>query len=136
MLLFGVDGKRDERALFECECDCHWRREDLGAWLAGTNHTESMPDVDDGPLCSARRLSRMDALLQALSPGRHHRHSTPAVDLIPVLADDGIERRGDDPVTVYANVACPATGMLWYTFGGTPAASRGRWEWLAWPWPD
>jgi hypothetical protein len=135
MLLFGVDGKRDTRALFECGHETFRRREDSGAWLAGTNHSESMPDADDVPLSSVRRLARMDALVQALVPARSHRHSTPAVDLIPILGDDGIERRNGD-VTVYANVACPATGMLWYTFGGYPAASRGRWEWLAWPWSD
>ncbi|MHB1318202.1 MAG: C45 family autoproteolytic acyltransferase/hydrolase [Anaerolineae bacterium] len=136
MLLFAVDGKRDERALYECQGDTYRRREDSGAWLAGTNHSESMPDADDAPLSSVRRQARMDALVQALVAGRSHRHSTPAVDLIPILADDGIERRSGDAITVYANVACPATGMLWYTFGGFPAASQGRWEWLAWPWPD
>ena len=69
-------------------------------------------------------------------PGRSHRHSTAAVDLIPILADDDIERGSGHTVTVYANVACPAMGRLWYTFGGYPAASHGCWEYLAWPWPD
>jgi hypothetical protein len=135
MLLFAVDGKRNERALFECGYDTFRRREDSGAWLAGANHTGPTQDDDDDPLSSVRRHARIDVLIQALLPGLH-RHSTPAASLIPILADDGIERRGEDPVTVYATVACPATGMLWYTFGGYPAASSGRWEWLAWPWSD
>jgi hypothetical protein len=56
--------------------------------------------------------------------------------LIRILADDDIERRGPQLVTVYANVACPSTGEIWYTLGGQPAASRGDWQKLDWPWPD
>jgi hypothetical protein len=55
-------------------------------------------------------------------------------DLIAILADDGVERRGQDLWTVYSNVACPGTGELWFTFGGYPAASGGEWLPVTWPW--
>jgi hypothetical protein len=56
--------------------------------------------------------------------------------LIQILADDQIERRDSRLVTVSANVACPHTGKIWYTFGGYPAASQGNWHGLEWPWAD
>ncbi len=137
MLLFAVDGKCDESVLFECQPASHRRLSGDAGYLVGANHVPgALAPEEDDPLSTVRRYERMETLVQALVPGRGHRHSTAAVDLIAILADDGIERRGDDGFTVYANVACPATGMLWYTFGGCPAASRGRWEWLAWPWSD
>jgi hypothetical protein len=57
-------------------------------------------------------------------------------DLITILADDQIERRGKEMFTVYANVACPSSGEMWYTFGGYPAASNGNWQKLDWPWKN
>ncbi len=54
--------------------------------------------------------------------------------LVAALADDEIERRDDTFATVYSNVACPATGEIWYTFGGWPAASVGNWQVVPWPW--
>lgn len=54
-------------------------------------------------------------------------------DLMRILADDEIERRNGELVTAYANVACPAGGEIWYTFGGYPAASAGNWQRLEWP---
>jgi hypothetical protein len=56
------------------------------------------------------------------------------MDMIRIMADDAIERRDPEFATVYANVACPASGEIWYTFGGYPAASAGNWQRLAWPW--
>ena len=76
----------------------------------------------------------MEGLMQALALSQ-----TPAnlpADLIRILADDEIERRENKLVTAYANVACPNTGEIWYTFGGYPAASKGNWQRLAWPWMD
>ena len=55
-------------------------------------------------------------------------------DLIGILADDEVERRGTHFSTVYATVACPADGSLWFTFGALPAASRGDWKPVGWPW--
>ena len=80
------------------------------------------------------RFQRMASLIQALAISQ-----TPAnlpADLIRILADDEIERRERKLVTAYANVACPYTGEIWYTFGGYPAASKGNWQRMAWPWMD
>jgi hypothetical protein len=76
----------------------------------------------------------MEGLVRALTLSQ-----TPAnlpADLIRILADDEIERRESKLVTAYANVACPYSGEIWYTFGGYPAASQGNWQRLAWPWRD
>jgi hypothetical protein len=51
-----------------------------------------------------------------------------------ILADEGVEVREGEIVTAYSNLACPATGEVWYTFGGYPAASQGNWQMLEWPW--
>jgi hypothetical protein len=76
----------------------------------------------------------MTDLIQILSSS-HTPANLPA-DLIQILADDEIERREKDIITVYSNVACPNTGEIWYTFGGYPAASKGNWQRLDWPWTD
>ena len=55
---------------------------------------------------------------------------------IRILADEKIERREGEVVTVYANVACPSGGEIWHTFGGHPAASKGNWQRLEWPWGE
>ena len=136
MLLFAVDGKTDEFAVFECTCAQHFRRDPADGWIVGTNHYCACEDPtlgdDASSLSSLHRYRRMENLVQRLS-ATPARPDLPA-DLIRILADDEIERRGGELVTVYANVACPASGELWYTFGGYPAASTGNWQRLAWPW--
>ena len=136
MLLFAVDGKTDEVALFDCMCSKHYRRELTNGWIVGTNHYCACKDqtlADDAASASTlNRFQRMESLIQALSISQ-----TPAnlpADLIRLLADDEIERRESKLVTAYANVACPHTGEIWYTFGGYPAASKGNWQRLEWPW--
>jgi hypothetical protein len=137
MLLFVVDGKQNESALFECMCSTHSRRQSSGSWIVGTNHyctceDPTLTDADKKPLGTLSRLQRMENLMQKLSATATH-FTLPA-DLIRILADDEIERRGKEVITVYSNVACPTTGELWYTFGGYPAASKGNWQRLEWPW--
>ncbi len=136
MLLFAVDGKTDEFAVFECTCAQHFRRDPADGWIVGTNHYCACEDPtlgdDASSLSSLHRYRRMENLVQRLSAAPA-RPDLP-VDLIRILADDEIERRSDELVTVYANVACPAGGELWYTFGGYPAASTGNWRRLEWPW--
>jgi hypothetical protein len=136
MLLFAVDGKNNQVALFECLCSKYYRREPSDAWIVGTNHYTAcddltLTDADREPLGSLSRFARMTYLSQALC-------SSPATpnlpaDLIKILADDEIERRVSPLITVYANVVCPSTGEIWYTFGGYPAASKGNWQRLPWP---
>jgi hypothetical protein len=139
MLLFAVDGKTNEFALFDCMCSKYYRREPSAGWIVGTNHycafeDPTLSDVDREPLGTLNRFEQMEHLLQALSASQTD-PDLPA-DLIRILADDKIERRNTQLLTVYANVACPGTGEIWYTFGGYPAASKGNWQRLDWPWSD
>ena len=138
MLMFAADGKNNEFALFECMCSTYSKREASGGWIVGTNHYVTCEDQtlgdDEGSLSTLNRFSRMESLVQALSTSR-----TPPdlpTDLIRILADDEIERRENQVITVYSNVACPSTGEIWYTFGGYPAASKGNWQRLEWPWSN
>ena len=138
MLLFAVDGKTDEFALFDCMCSRHTRREPANGWIVGTNHYCTCEDLslgdDDGSRSTLNRFARMEHLIQNL----YDSQQPPKLptDLIRILADDQIERRVNKLFTVYSNVACPHTGEIWYTFGGYPAASQGYWQRLEWPWQD
>ena len=139
MLLFAVDGKTNEFALFDCMCSKYYRREPSDGWIIGTNHycaceDLTLSDVDKEPLGTLNRFEQIEHLLQALSASQTL-PDLPA-DLIQILADDKVERRDKQIVTVYSNVACPSTGEIWYTFGGYPAASKGNWQRLEWPWSD
>jgi hypothetical protein len=139
MLLFAVDGKDNGFALFECMCSKHYRRQPSNGWIVGTNHycaceDLTLSDADKEPLGTLSRFTQMENLVQALSASQTP-PNLPA-DLIQILADDAIERRDGQLITVYSNVACPSTGEIWYTFGGYPAASRGNWQELEWPWTD
>jgi hypothetical protein len=136
MLLFAVDGKADAYALYECTCTGFSKREADKGWLVGANHYcvhPKAPSLGSQELLStASRYDRMETLVKGLvsQSGR----VSSVEELIGILADDGIEARSGDPVTVYSNVACPSAQEIWYTFGGTPAASRGDWQKLRWPW--
>jgi hypothetical protein len=130
MMLFAVDGKTDAFVVFECACAEHVRREEREDWIVGTNHCLGANDV--GSTSSQLRFHRLEELARELC-GRGEAVDTPR-DLIRILADPGVEVRGEDYGTVYANVACPSTGEMWYTFGGYPAASTGVWQQMAWPW--
>jgi hypothetical protein len=139
MLLFAVDGKKNEFALFECLCSKYYKREPSNGWIVGTNHfcaceDLTLGDADKEPLGTLSRFSRMENLIQTLSTSQTSPNLP--VDLIRILADDQIERRDKRLVTVYSNVACPSAGEIWYTFGGYPAASKGNWQRLEWPWID
>jgi hypothetical protein len=57
-------------------------------------------------------------------------------DLIAILADEKVEVQGDNFGTVYANIACPSLNQVWHTFGGFPAASKGNWQSIDWPWNE
>lgn len=139
MLLFAVDGKNNEFALFDCLCSKHFRREPTDGWIVGTNHfcacnDPTLTDADKAPLGTLNRFAKMEDLIRTLSSPQ----KTPNLpaDLIRILADDGIERRENRLITAYSNVACPSTGEIWYTFGGYPAASNGNWQRLEWPWTE
>ena len=135
MLLFVVDGKNNHFALYECTCCEHTKIEPQSDWLAGTNHhcrCQAPEDIQASAGNSILRLERLNELVSRL-----YTQDTPnrlPWSLVEILGDDVIERRGSDFATAYANVACPALGKLWYTFGGLPAASQGNWQRLPWPW--
>jgi hypothetical protein len=131
MILFAVDGKREEFAILECSSTRGTRRPSRDPWLAATNHACALDGVesDEG---SRARQARMEAMATALY-ARQPEISLPQ-DLVRILADDGVERRGPRLTTVYSTVACPGAAQLWFTFGAFPAASRGDWQPVPWPW--
>jgi len=125
MLLFAVDGKSDRRAVYQCEPTSFLRWPDSGASLPGTNHRYGEQHPSPG---SAHRLQRIHQLLglPTADPPLHR--------LRTLLADPEVEQNEDGSGTVFSAIACPATGEIWFTFGGYPAASHGRWEPVPWPW--
>jgi hypothetical protein len=135
MMLFAIDGKTDEFAVFECTCTNHFKRELSGEWIVGTNHyctVGGAHDLGTPPTKSRLRFERMEELIREL--GEHGGSIKTPRDLVRILADPGVEVQGEDYGTVYANVACPSQGAIWYTFGGYPAASAGAWHAVEWPW--
>jgi hypothetical protein len=134
MLLFAIEGGCDAVAILECGRSGHARRMPTGSVLAGTNHACVLKAAAGGD--SVARQARMEQMATQLAGREGTREGTPSLpgDLVAILAADGVERRGRDFATVYSAVCCPATGELWFTFGGVPSASRGRWLPVAWPW--
>jgi hypothetical protein len=136
MLLFAVDGKSEQFALYECSCTDFTKLQARDGWLVGTNHYCAMPFSPpppiSEPLSTFSRYERLEELVRVLYL------STPQTPiharLIQMLADEGVESRSGDIQTVYSNVACPGTREMWYTFGGCPSASQGDWQRLEWPW--
>jgi hypothetical protein len=131
MILFAVDGRREEFAILECSSTRRTRRPSRDPWLAATNHACALDGVesDEG---SRLRQARMEAMATALY-ARQPEVSLPR-DLVRILADSGVERRGPRLTTVYSTVACPGAAQLWFTFGAFPAASSGDWQPVPWPW--
>jgi hypothetical protein len=131
MMLFVIDGKTDEFAVFECSCRQYFKRIINGEWLVGTNHYCAI-QMDAKTGSSESRYRRVEELINALyvNPDKV---SLPA-DLIAILADSEVEVQKENYGTVYANIACPATKQVWHTFGGFPAASKGDWQQIDWPW--
>jgi hypothetical protein len=131
MLLFAVDGKRQQYAIYECTCQRYNKRLAECGWLAGTNHSCTSKD-GRGARSSYTRYDRMVAAIGEMLQDADSIH-LPG-DLVHILADDGVEQRGEDSGTVFAAVACPGESQLWYTFGGFPAASQGHWQPVPLPW--
>lgn len=63
MLLFAVDGKSGDFAVYECGCATMRRRESRGTWLVGTNHccTGPRPWPEDGGGPLAPRAATPDS---------------------------------------------------------------------------
>ncbi|NJD60344.1 MAG: hypothetical protein FIA98_13205 [Anaerolineae bacterium] len=133
MMLFAVDGKTDEYAIYECSCSQVFKRTPAQGWLVGTNHFCNRP-LPEGYQNSKLREELLARMTERLV-NRQGEISYPE-DLIASLADGRIEAHRENWWTVYANVACPAEKQVWYTFGGYPAASQGKWQLIDWPWQD
>jgi hypothetical protein len=133
MMLFVVDGKTDEYAIFECSCRQYFKRIPAGNWLVGTNHYITC-QVGENNRRSEFVYSHLEELLHALYL-RQDNVSIPA-DLIAILADGKVEAHEENYGTVNANIACPGIMQVWHTFGGFPAASQGNWQQIAWPWKE
>jgi hypothetical protein len=129
MTLFVVDGQRDEFAIFECSSSRYVRRRPTQQWMVATNHA----CVLDAPSPIGDSLTRQERMEEAAT-GLYQGTSRPQLplDLIAMLADERVERRGAALSTVYAAVACPHDGRVWFTFEGWPAASKGNWQEIDW----
>jgi hypothetical protein len=101
MLLFAVDGKTDEYALYECTCTTTYKYEASQGWLAGTNHYRAHPQAPPvargEPLSTVPRYERLTTLVQRLISAGNRERPVPA--LRAVLADDGVEVRAGETVT-------------------------------------
>ena len=131
MILFAGDGKTGECAVYECTCTGFRRCKTKGIWLAATNHACLLSSQPDAAPASLARLKTIETRLAELE--KYTALQLPG-DLIAILADEAVERRGTRFATACANAACLTTAELWYTFGGLPAASQGKWQRLDWPW--
>ena len=129
MVLFAVDGKGSDFALFDCARAAHRRREIAGDRIAGTNlyHSTAVPEgFPDHSGCP--RLRRMEEFLEEGLEGE------PPDALVRLLADPLVEREEERATTVYSTVACPAVGSIWFSGGVPRSAGRGNWEPVPWPW--
>ena len=131
MMLFVVDGKTYQSAIYDCSCS-RYRSRYHARWTAGTNHVPGRFDRRRDDPGSAARLQRIEELADTMLSST--READLPGELINLLGDEGVEQRGDPYWTVYSAVACPAAGDVWYTFGGYPAARQGNWRKIAWPW--
>lgn len=132
MMLFVSDARNKRHGIFECTChDMVYRPLERGrdtCFLAGTNHYTQPPYHNSSDPDRADSLSRYQRLEILLTPFCTGKKTAGFTSLKAVLADNGVEKRQPDYGTVYANLYCPDSGELWYTFGGYPAASGGRWS--------
>jgi hypothetical protein len=130
MLVFAVANDDGMSAMLECSCTQVSRRDLTGKFLAGTNHYQQLSGfsrVSDEISGSIQRLNTLTTRLNRLP-------ETPTIqDLIAVLADPGVEQHRPDFGTVCSNLYKANSQRLWFTFGGYPAASRGNWQPMPWP---
>ena len=130
MALTVIDGKTDEAAIFECTCSTHGRLQPECEALLATNHyrcgktsEESDSHYDD----SARRLARTRSLVSEGRPSCMR-------DFVGILSDPAIEGTGWFSGTIMSLVACPGRKLIWLSQGAYPAASRGKFRKVEWPW--
>lgn len=137
VIVVASDGKTGESAVYECG-RASFRRIDpapgSGGRLVATNHCAHKHPPDHEPRASrpgstVSRRRRLETILREAPP-----EDLPH-DLIETLADPRVEM--DSPsglTTIYSAAACPSRGEVWFAAGATPAASRGTWRRVPWPW--
>lgn len=128
MILFVIDGKNQEAAIFECSRTLH-QQIPVEEMVFRANHAEKLPldvlgEVSAGSLTRFERMrelaEQVDWTTRAASEGRQA--------LRAILSDPAVEQHQDDYGTVYPALACPAGNEIHFTAGGYPAASRGNWQ--------
>ncbi len=120
------DGKS---AIFECSCTQVQRVDLNDGFLAGTNHYQYLPVFNDWEykLGIHQPAEHFDKSAEG-PPGNTNIQRSDAI-----LADPGVEQYQTDYGTVYSNLYETSGKQLWFTFGGFPAASRGNWQPVPWP---
>lgn len=136
MLLFATDGKTDTSVVFECSSTQAIQCPFDSNWMVRTNHACMLQDAltqpKDQPFSSWNRFNRLEELLLQCDTDKHN--TLKPHTLIQLLADDKVERRDPHFATAYATLSCPTKKEIWFTFGGYPAASKGNWAQVPWPW--
>ena len=139
VLLFAVDGRRGDSAIFECSRSAYRVVQPSSVAgrpsLVATNHSHAKHPPMEEALERGRRpasngtISRWCRLHAALLQDSD---ATQPDRLISVLADEGVEMRpgrGSEALrTIYSAVAAPTQRRLWFASGACPAASAGVWR--------
>ena len=130
MLIFAVDGSTGAYAMLECAPQQVTRIDGDGDPLSGTNHFQACATPQPAQAYAPASVARLYALNEQLK----HLPTDPELEeLRGVLAHPEVEQHQADYGTVYANLYNPLTREIWFTFGGYPAASRGNWQAVPWP---
>lgn len=130
MLIFASEGQSDACAMLECACQTLDRTDCDSGSLAGTNHYQNLPTPQPPSVYAPASVARLETMSNRLAKLPD---SPEPEDLIGILADPGVEQHQEDYGTVYANLCSTTSRQLWFTFGGFPAASRGNWQKIPWP---
>lgn len=130
MLIFAAEAKQGQSALLECSPTRVVRRDLDQVYLAGTNHYRFLPTPQPAETYAPESVARLEALNASLTALPTFPEPS---DLIGALANPQVEQHQPDYGTVYANLYNPLSRQIWFTFGGFPAASRGNWQQIPWP---
>lgn len=135
VIIVASDGKTGESAVYECERSSFRRiGPDARGVLIATNHCAHKHPHPDEPRSSrpgstVARRRRLETIFREAPP-----ESFPH-DLIETLADSAVEMASPSGLTtIYSAVACPGRREIWFGSGAAPAASRGTWRRVPWPW--
>lgn len=148
VLLFAVEGKTNQRAIYECtRATFHrvhpWQAQTqagIKPLLFATNHCQQKhPQPPTHPMPprispSNGTVSRYNRLAQLLAIAHPEEGPT---DLIELLADPHVEMHtatpGSNLRTIYSAVANPRSRDVWFASGSLPAASTAQWRHVTFP---